>query len=106
MDRPTVDASNVPWVVEWLWVPLWAAVFELFRRHFLLSERVSTLETMERAREARHDDLKDSIEAQNKAIKTHNDGVLTAVNTLQNQTRANGHRLGVIEGHLINRGKD
>ena len=88
--------SGASWIVEWLWVPLWAAVFELFRRYFGMNERVSKLEALEQQRSNNH------VEAMTR-LNSHNDAVIGEVRTLAEQVKSNGRRLGTIEGHLINR---
>ena len=98
MDKRVVD-SSLPWIIEWLWVPLWVAVLGLFERFFSLSRRVTRLETLEEQRKNQHKETMESL-------SKHNDAVLGEVRTLGEQVKGNGRRLGVIEAHLISRGKD
>ena len=82
---PIMNGSNIPWIIEWLWVPLWVGVVELFRRAFSHESRVSILERIEQERKASNKDLSDALQSHNTSI---------------------GERLGRIESILMNHGKD
>lgn len=96
----------IEFFIEWIWAPLAAAVLFLFRQVFTMNARVRRLETLEEQREKYYKDRKDDHRAQMNALKEHNDAVLATVERLSEQVRGNGHRLGTIENHLMNRGKD
>ncbi len=93
-----VDNGAIPWIIEWLWVPLYVAVVEIFRRFFGLGSRVSVLESDKKYLDEQH---KETIST----LKSHNDAVITAITTVQTQTDTNGKRIGSIEQHL-RKGKD
>lgn len=80
-------------LIEWLWVPLYAAAVQLFRMAFSNKERLSVVERdAERSAEL-HESLKD-----------HNAAVLQAIGGVQAQTNSNAERLTSIEKHLMSRG--
>lgn len=104
--------------VEWLWAPLWVAVFELFRRFFglngrvatlepladqRLSERLSRLETLEEQRASHHQEVMASVDSHNEAVLSKVGAVETKVDAMVDRVKSNGNRLGTLESHLINR---
>jgi len=102
--------SQIPWIIEWLWVPLWLAVVELFRRVFRIDrehgERLALLEKAEETRDQQREEMLDLIKTHSNDLHTHNDNVVTAVSAVSEQVKGYGHRLGTIEELLMKRGEN
>ncbi len=92
-----MDESSVAWLVDYVWIPLWASVLELFRRYLNLTKTVTRLEALEEQRSENHQQTM-------KALHDHNDSVIGKIDVVHDQVKSNGRRIGTIEKALINNG--
>ncbi len=80
----------LPWVVEWLWVPLWLAVIDIFRRlvamkggcdekHAEEDKRITLLEAENVRRDQQRGEILNAIKETNETVDRHNTAVMGAI---------------------------
>ena len=101
----------MPWIVEWLWVPLYGAGLWFLRVVIRDGNRITALEQAEKDRRLAEEERRErdkqllkSIKEHNGNLTNHNETVLTAINAAMEQGKANGRRIGQIEKLIMEKG--
>lgn len=102
--RSEMNTDGIPWIIEYLWIPLWGAVIWLFRKVIGLEKDNAVFDEFKKTQEATRAEMLSAIKSNNETLGDHNTAVLSAVDSLAEQVKGNGRRIGSIEEHLRKNG--
>ena len=93
--------STLPWIIQYLWVPLWGFALWLFRIAWGHHGEIKELKQENKDRAAMDEKILKSLTVHNGNLSSHNEQVLREMSMIRSATETNGKRIARIEGYIM-----